>query len=483
MKDDTPQAANVCRICGWPLADTEDDLCTACRAMEAVKGTSSRTASESRTGRTKKGVRTREKVRRPMNPLTRNLLIAVCVLTAIFAVLTTASLILYDLYSPERFLDLLDTALATGDTRTLGLFLQGDDLAISSEGTSALCLAFEDDEKARRELRAQLSAQAVDPAAGGPYPSLRLVKTPVFLGYGRCSLGVHSVQLLLSAPARDVRLSLDNVPRTGEQTADGILYKNLFPGLYTCSVTGVTAAGQPVSGDITTLRLFSSEEPTRFDGALPVASVTISGCVSDEAIISVDGVTVRQRPLHSIVTLPQVAVGSVIRMEYQTPWGAVTRGDVTFTDLNQTSLAFANIVTEGGIPTAEQLNPLLSIFFGSYLDAINNQDPTRISGCTDFGRVSMNAAAGTDYQTHHLFLLDAVTCAPTITSEMESSGTPRVTCCTRMDYHIMNRETNEERALTDFARCTFIWQGGWLLDTYTPIDEPTYTAALDLAQG
>ena len=482
MKDDTPQAANVCRICGWPLTDTDDDLCTACRAMETVKGNPTRTVPEKGAGRTRRGVRTREKTKKRMNPLTRNLLIAVCVLTVIFAALTAASVILYDLYSPERFLDLLDTALATGDTRTLGLFLQGDDLAISSEGTAALCLAFED-QKSREELRAQLSAQAIDPAAGGPYPALRLVKTPVFLGYGRCSLGVHSVQLLLAAPARDVRLSLDNVPRTGEQTADGILYKNLFPGLYTCSGTVLTAAGQPVTGNITTLRLFSSEEPTLFDGALPVASVSISNCVSDEAVISVDGVTVRQRPMHSIVTLPQVAVGSVIRMEYQTPWGAVTRGEVTFSDPNQTSLAFTNLTTEGGIPTSDDLNPLLSIFFGTYLDAINNQDPARISGCTEFGRVSMNAAAGTEYQTGHLFLLDAVTCAPIVTSEMESSGTPRVTCCARMDYHIMNRETNEERSLTDFARCTFIWQDGWLLDTYTPIDEPTYNTALDLAQG
>lgn len=483
MKDETPQATNVCRICGWPLNDTDDDLCTACRAMEAVKGNPAptRAAAQERGTRAGRRARTREKVRRRMNPLTRNLLIAVCVLSAVLAALTAASVVLYDLYSPERFLDLLDTALTAGDTRTLATYLQGDDLAISTEGTAALCLAFED-ESARAALRAQLSAQAIDASAEGPYPALRLVKTPVFLGYGRCSLGVHSVQLLLAAPARDLRLSLDSVPRSGEQTADGILYKNLFPGLYTCAVTGVTAAGQPVSGSITNLSLFSSETPTVFDGALPVASVSVSGCVSDEAIISVDGVTVRQRPLHSVVTLPQVAVGSVIGMEYTTPWGAVTRGMVTFTDRTQTDLVFTNVTTEGGIPSSEQLTPLLSIFFGTYLDAINQQDAARISGCTEFCRLSMNAAAGTEYQTGHLFLLDSVACAPIVTSEMVQDA-PRVTCHARMDYHIMNRETSEERSLVDFARCTFIWQDGWVLDEYTPVDEAAYTAALDLAQG
>ena len=143
MKDDTPQAANVCRICGWPLTDTDDDLCTACRAMETVKGNPTRTVPEKGAGRTRRGVRTREKTKKRMNPLTRNLLIAVCVLTVIFAALTAASVILYDLYSPERFLDLLDTALANGADTMLGReFENGVDLSGGQWQRIAMARAF-----------------------------------------------------------------------------------------------------------------------------------------------------------------------------------------------------------------------------------------------------------------------------------------------------------------------------------------------------
>lgn len=460
--------ADTCRICGRPLANPDEELCVACRQMEAVKARYIQTAP-------------RKAVRRRMNPLTKHLLVAACVLTVIFFVLSAASVFLYSIYSPEKFLDTLDAALAAGDIRALTPLLEGEGLAVSPEGAAALCLAFEEAD-ARAALREQLSAQIIDPKAQGDYPALRLVKTPVFLGYGRCTLGVRSVQLLLAAPARELRLSLGGVPCTGEQTANGILYQHLFPGLYACSVTGVTAAGQPVSGEVTPLLLFSTEEPTVFDGALPVSAVTVTGCVSDNAVISVDGAPVAQKPMHSVVTLPQVALGSVIRMEYTAPWGAVTRSEVAFQSREQTELAFTEFVTEGGVPSSEELTPLISIFFGTYLDAINNQDPARISGCTEECRAAMNAADGSEYQTGHLFLSDAVACAPVVTSEMVD-GAPHVTCLARMDYHIMNRTTAEERALVDFVRCTFVWQDGWVLNQYVLTDEAAYNAAWNDGQG
>ena len=137
-------------------------------------------------------------------------------------------------------------------------------------------------------------------------------KESVFFGYSRYSLTVHSVRLLLSSPVQNLRLSLDGVPRTGEQTADGILYQNLFPGLYTCTVTGTTDARQAVEGDATGLALLSSVEPTVCSGALLIADITVSGCVNDGAVITVDGAAVEQKPVNGVVTLPQVAVGSTI---------------------------------------------------------------------------------------------------------------------------------------------------------------------------
>ena len=39
-------------------------------------------------------------------------------------------------------------------------------------------------------------------------------------------------------------------------------------------------------------------------------------------------------PVNGVVTLPQVAVGSTIGMQYTAPWGAVTTASVQFADLS-----------------------------------------------------------------------------------------------------------------------------------------------------
>ena len=326
---------DTCKNCGKPLENPDQELCPACRAVENAKA---RTRREEKAGHAR---------RRRMNRTTRKMLIAVCVLAVVFTGLCVTATVMYDKYNPDEFIASVDAALEAGDARALKNLLKGEDLTVSDEGAAALCRAFTD--AAQREaLRGQLEDQVVDGGAQGAFSALGVEKESVFFGYSRYSLTVHSVRLLLSSPVQNLRLSLDGVPRTGEQTADGILYQNLFPGLYTCTVTGTTAAGQAVEGDATDLALLSSVEPTVFSGALPIADITVSGCVNDGAVITVDGAAVEQKPVNGVVTLPQVAVGSTIGMQYTAPWGAVTTASVQFADKTVTALAFENPVTEGG---------------------------------------------------------------------------------------------------------------------------------------
>ena len=344
---------DTCKNCGKPLENPDQELCPACRAVENAKA---RTRREEKAGHAR---------RRRMNRTTRKMLIAVCVLAVVFTGLCVTATVMYDKYNPDEFIASVDAALEAGDARALKNLLKGEDLTVSDEGAAALCRAFTD--AAQREaLRGQLEDQVVDGGAQGAFPALGVEKESVFFGYSRYSLTVHSVRLLLSSPVQNLRLSLDGVPRTGEQTADGILYQNLFPGLYTCTVTGTTAAGQAVEGDATDLALLSSVEPTVFSGALPIADITVSGCVNDGAVITVDGAAVEQRPVNGVVTLPQVAVGSTIGMQYTAPWGAVTTASVQFADKTVTALAFENPVTEGGVPAAGELNTLLTAHYAAY---------------------------------------------------------------------------------------------------------------------
>lgn len=463
MKGET-YTPDVCQNCGRPLANPDQELCPACLAMEAAKAQYLKTEHITRPRR------------RRVNRTTRGLLIAVCVLAVIFLGLCIAATVLYETHRPDAFLTALDTALAAGDVRTVKGVLVGDGLAVSDEGAAALCRAFSDDGR-RAALLEQLSAQIVDPAAIGQFPALRLVKTPVFFGYGDYTISVRSVQLLLHSSASNLLLSLDGVPRTGETVADGILYRNLFPGLYTCTVSGVTAAGQPVSGAGTDLALFSDTVPTVFDGALPIAAVTVSGCVSDEAIITVDGAAVVEKPVGGVVSLPQIAVGSTIGMQYTAPWGAVTTAAVQFTDAAATELAFTEFVTEGGVPSAEDLNALLSIYYATFFDAMNQRDASLLSGCTDAHREALAAGITSDAHENTLYVMGTAECNAAAIKSATVEGAPYVSCYVRCTYDAVDRTTNEQTPVTVYAVCRFTWADGWKLCERADSSEEAFSAA------
>ena len=138
---------------------------------------------------------------------------------------------------------------------------------------------------------------------------------------------------------------------------------------------------------------------SRYSLTLPIADITVSGCVNDGAVITVDGAAVEQKPVNGVVTLPQVAVGSTIGMQYTAPWGAVTTASVQFADKTVTALAFENPVTEGGVPAAGELNTLLTAHYAAYLDALNNQDTALISGCTEEYKAALAQGVVSDTQS------------------------------------------------------------------------------------
>ncbi|MBD5093612.1 MAG: hypothetical protein HDT27_09940 [Subdoligranulum sp.] len=464
MREEYYDMPDVCRNCGRPLADQDGDLCPACRAMEAAKAQYLK----------------RENIKRPrrrrVNRTTRGMLVAVCVLAVLFLGLCTAATVLYETHRPDVFLSALDAALAAGDVRTVKGMLAGSDLAISDEGAAALCRAFADETR-RAALYEQLSAQVVDPAASGQFPALRLVKTPVFFGYGDYTVSVHSVQLLLHSPARNLLLSLDGIPRTGEQVADGILYRNLFPGLYTCTVTGVTAAGQSVSSGGVELTLFSDAAPSLFDGALPIAAVTVSGCVNDEAIITVDGVAVAEKAVNGTVSLPEIAVGSTVGMQYTSPWGAVTTATAQFSDAANPALTFSDFVTQGGVPSAEELNSLLSICYATYFDAMNQRDASLLGGCTDAYRNAIAESVASDAHEGTLYIMGLAECSPAAIKSTTVDGAPYISCYAKCTYDQVDRETSEQTEEVSYAVCRFTWADGWKLNDLADSSEEAFNAA------
>ncbi len=298
----------------------------------------------------------------------------------------------------------------------------------------------------------------------------------MFFGYSRYSLTVHSVRLLLSSPVQNLRLSLDGVPRTGEQTADGILYQNLFPGLYTCTVTGTTAAGQAVEGDATDLALLSSVEPTVFSGALPIADITVSGCVNDGAVITVDGAAVEQKACERRC---HAAAGGCGQHHRYAVYGSVGRCDDSLRAVRRQNGhrtgAFENPVTEGGVPAAGELNTLLTAHYAAYLDALNNQDTALISGCTEEYKAALAQGVVSDTHKANLYVMGTAECNPSAIKSTAADGTARVSCYVKLTYTYSDRESHEETPATAYRVYTFTWADGWKVSASADSTEEAFT--------
>lgn len=410
------------------------------------------------------------------------------VLAVSFVVLAAASTVLYRMFDPAKFISGVTDALAAADSQALAQMVQpAEGLTADEESLKALCAAFEN-EQARSALQQQLAAQAVDETLEGTsYPALGIEKESVFLGYCRYKLSVQPVQLMLATDAQNPLLSLDGVPRTGRVVDGGVLYENLFPGVYTCTVTASSGTGTTVTGEPTMLSLFSVQKPVEFDGALALADITVSGCPNDETNIFINGAQVSQKPQGGVVSLPMVAVGSTISMEYTAPHGAVTTGSVVFSDINNTALAFGDIKTEGGVPDVETAKSLLGAYYASYLDAVNKQDISVVLGVTEAKREDLKATLSTKENLANVFAFTGAECTEGSLTAVENADPPRFRCTAAFSFQHTNKESHEESTTVSYQACEFIFQdGGWVLDRTAAIDKATYeagdTSALNAAQ-
>ena len=181
--------------------------------------------------------------------------------------------------------------------------------------------------------------------------------------------------------------------------------------------------------------------------------------------------------VNGVVTLPQVAVGSTIGMQYTAPWGAVTTASVQFADKTVTALAFENPVTEGGVPAAGELNTLLTAHYAAYLDALNNQDTALISGCTEEYKAALAQGVVSDTHKANLYVMGTAECNPSAIKSTAADGTARVSCYVKLTYTYSDRESHEETPATAYRVYTFTWADGWKVSASADSTEEAYNAA------
>lgn len=411
---------------------------------------------------------------------TRAMAILAGVLTVTLAALSVASIVLYNKYNPDKFIQSVISGLEEGSA-ALTAHVTSEDLGELDAGSLAPLTAYFSDAAARERLKAQLEDQVMDPSrTGDAFPALGVQKTPVVLGYCDYKLTVHSVQLLLTSSAQNLLLNLDGQPRTGEPTAEGVLYKNLVPGRYVAVVTAADATGQQVTGTQTKLELFDHAAPQAFSGALPIGDLTISGCVNDEAVISVNGIDVAQKPVDGVVKLSQVAVGSVIGMTYTAPYGAVSTASVTFSDAAVTDLAFTNVQTAGGVPDGPTTDLMLAAYYASYLNGLNQRDPAQVAGITEQMRQQLAAEfADPQHEGKVYSYLNAV-CNPATLQLYTGGEKPTFWCAAALAYSYTDSSgagpASGNVLRNQGVEFVYMEGQGWLINRTVEITQDQYNA-------
>jgi hypothetical protein len=430
---------NLCNNCGAVLPDDEQDVCPVCGA-------------EQRTGSQKN-----EKViKNKTSKAPKVLLIIAAVLAVLLAAACIATTVLYNKYNLNDAYDAIGKALLDNDIKTLQKYVVGDGVEVTGDNLQVLCNAFAAESDVKT-LVTQLKQQAAGETSSVRYSALTAVNEKVFLGYSAYKMQAKAVSMRVPADVTNPLLTVNGASHTGEVQADGVVYGGLFPGLYSCVLTAESGTGSRITGTETPLSLLDSAAPTVFNGALPIATITVSECISDDAVISVDGKQLEQHPSGHVVTIEKVPVGATISMQYLTAYGATTTANVQFTDINQTQLAFANHVTEGGIPEEAQLNSLLGAYYASYLDCINNQDITKLLSSTPLNAERLTPDMSTADHKANLYVFTSAACQYGSVGQGEFETKPSITCNVEFKFTYSNRETKAEAEGTLRQTCELVF--------------------------
>ncbi len=453
---------NLCNNCGAVLTGDEQDICPVCGAEQV-------------TGSQKKEI---VKKHAQTSKAPKVLFIIAIVLAVLLAVSCIATTVLYNKYNMGDAYDAVGEALLNNDITTLRKYFVGDGVEVTDDNLQVLCNAFTA-ESAVNTLVTQLKQQSAGETSAVKYSSLTAVDEKVFLGYSAHKVRAKAVSMRVPSDVTNPLLTINGKALTGEVQADGVVYKGLFPGLYACVLSAENGTGARVTGAETQLSLLDASAETVFNGALPMATITVSECISDDAVIFVDGKQLEQHPAGHVVTIEKVSVGSMISMQYLTAWGATTTASVQFTDINQTQLAFANHVTEGGVPEEAQLNSLLGAYYASYLDCINNQDITKLLSSTELNSERLKADIGTAEHKANLYVFTSAASQYGSVGQGEFETKPSIICNVEFKFTYSNRETKAESEGTVKQTCELVFDydsSSWKVNRVVTCPDETWAA-------
>lgn len=379
----------------------------------------------------------------------------------VFAVATIGATlgILYYKNSPSKAIDAFITALEDGDYTVLQSTVHMENLTGTTEGWDAFTTTFSTD-AAKTALRTQLEAQAKNGAVTtDQYAAVQLSSEKLFLFVNRYYVEILPVDLL-AVGYSDGEISLNGSYASGEETAEGLLYGGLMPGRYEYVLK--LGGEEVLRGSIDAFAISAPNQLVANDGlagtnTTATATVTVSNCLSDDAVIYVAGVRTEAQPSGGVVVLEDIAVGNEIHIIANVN-GAQQEARVVFTDIAQTQLTFENYTTISAAisssseveivestnvaenMTASDINTVLASYYRSYLTSINNQTTNTLENSTSANTAAMAERITSTNNAAYTFEYVGVNTDATSIVAGEEGGLPAVTFTATFSYRYTPRD-------------------------------------------
>ncbi len=423
--------------------------------------------------------------RRKSGNVVRNVLIGI--LAGLLVLLLAVLGFLYWQNRPSTVINEFTEALAARDYQSLSETVTATGVTASgAEGWVALCDAFEGEE-ARAALAQELSRVSADADSSGfLYPSIRLKGEPLFLFIQQYHVRLTGVTVVVpnGTEGTALRLSAGDEFKdfTGVTEANGVVFSGIMPGQYDATVTlpdGTVQQGSVSAFSTTTANNvnFGTDSGTESQ-TVTYANLTIQNCISDEAQIFVDGQLTPLIPAGGVVQLQQVELGTTISIE-ATVDGAVQTSSVTFSDPNQTTLAFGEYTQTGpasssSATTGQTLdetaaNAVLTTFYQSYLEAINNQNLDGIQLSTQANNSNLQARITSAANQANTYTFVGATVDPTTLTVEDVNGVPTANFTATCSFNYVARENpGDAQTSRNTQAVRLIYQdGAWLVDSFT----------------
>lgn len=338
-------------------------------------------------------------------PRKKRTALKVIIFTLVFAVLLGAATLFLLWYQnrPEKTIDTFVAAVMASDLDELRSAASVSGINPTDEQWQAFCAGFRTDADANA-LKNQLNAIVENtPQTDAPYPTITIERQDLFLFISRYRIAIAPVEILVPSAAAGSTLRLNSTDYTGATTMDGELYTGIMPGFYSARIA---AQGQdPANSAVSQIEVYrgGTDNPYIFEGTLPYVSVTVENCLSDDAAIYVNGEAIAAKPVGGVLTLDDISLGSIIRIEL-THEGQLMEASVVYSFADITALRFENYTPVPGSepptstpeapalpPTEEQINELVIAYYQSYLNCINTQSMAGLVNSTQSHATALEA--------------------------------------------------------------------------------------------